>query len=306
MAATSSSPEARTWTVLALLKEATDFLTRKEVSRSPRLDAELLLADTLGLDRVGLYTSFERLVKDQERTAFRELIRRRLAYEPVAYIRGKREFWGFEFEVTPDVLIPRPETEMLVEEALKIVRSEGSGVTLLDLCTGSGCIAVALAKGLPKDLPKGLKDARVYATDLSEAALEVAGRNAAKHGVADRVSLMHGDMWGALAGLNLEGAMDIIVSNPPYIPAGDITALEPNVRDFEPLSALDGGIDGLDFIRRIVDGAPAFLKPGGALLMETGCNQGQAVSTLMQEKGFTQVRVLKDYCGMDRVVTGIK
>ncbi|MDH4101353.1 MAG: peptide chain release factor N(5)-glutamine methyltransferase [Nitrospirota bacterium] len=298
MASTASADE-KTWTVIDLLKEATDFLTKKEVSRSPRLDVELLLADTLGLNRVGLYTNFEKKVTEQERTVFRELFKRRLNAEPVAYIRGKREFWGLEMEVSPAVLIPRPETEVLVEEAIKTVGGKSdSALTILDLCTGSGCVAVALAKDL--------SEAKVWATDISAEALDVARRNAARHGVDSRVSFCAGDLWDAVSDQELEGAVDMIVANPPYIPNTDIDGLERNVKDFEPLSALDGGNEGLDIIRRIIAEAPRFLKPSGALLMEIGYNQGVAVSALMEEKGFTEVRVLKDYCGLDRVVIGLR
>ncbi|MBM2838015.1 MAG: N5-glutamine S-adenosyl-L-methionine-dependent methyltransferase, partial [Deltaproteobacteria bacterium] len=249
-----------TWTVLKIIQWTTEYLKGKGID-NPRLDSEVLLAHLLKLDRVGLYLNFDRPLSKDELSSFREIVKRRGSREPLQYITGHQEFWSLDFKVTPDALIPRPETEILVEEALKAVRGsefrvESSGPInskpktqnsklILDLCTGSGCIAISLAHEL--------KDAVVHAIDASEAALSIARENAEKNGVRDRVIFLQGDLYEALTShVSRLTSYDIIVSNPPYINNIDIPNIQPEVRDYEPRMAVDGGTEGLDFYKRIV------------------------------------------------------
>jgi release factor glutamine methyltransferase len=225
--------------------------------------------------------------------AFDELIRRRASREPVAYITGVREFYGREFHVTPAVLIPRPETELVVEEALSALpstRRASGGLFIVDVGTGSGCLAVTMALERP--------DARVLATDISAAALEVARANAQALGVADRVEFMRTSLLPPL-----DAPADMIVSNPPYIPERDRPTLQPDVREFEPVQALFGGDDGLDVIRALVQAAAGALRRGGWLVMEIGAGQGPAVRTLIEQAGALSLgHVQPDLQGIERVV----
>lgn len=303
------------WTVLKIIQWTTEYLKGKGVE-NPRLDSEVLLSNLLNLDRVGLYLNFDRPLTREELASFREMVKRRGAREPLQYITGCQEFWSLDFKVTPDVLIPRSETEMLVEEALKAVRREplavsgekpdirltahSSRLTILDLCTGSGCIAISLAKEL--------KDAVVYAIDDSEAALTIATENAKRHGVQDRVFFLHGDLYGALTShVSRPTSFALIVSNPPYIKSGDIPNIQPEVRDYEPRIAVDGGPDGLDFYRRIVAGASDYLSPEGWLMLEIGEGQASAVSEMIGKTGFFDpISAVKDLAGIERVVKAEK
>jgi release factor glutamine methyltransferase len=268
---------------------------RASGSRSPRLDAELLLATALGVERVTLLAESERVLTPIEARRFEGYVCRREAYEPIAYIRRRRAFRTLELEVTPDVLIPRPETETLVEvalEALAAAPAEHGEPFALDLGTGSGCIALALAAEDPF--------VRVTAVDVSEAAVELARHNAARLGLGDRLRILHSDLFAALPP---EERFDVIVSNPPYIPATEYEALEPNVRYYEPRLALHGGADGLDVYRRLVPDALGRLRAGGTLALEVGVGQAAAVRALFAAAaGYGAPLERADLGGVARVV----
>jgi len=276
------------WTVLKILQWTADYFASKEID-SARLDAELLLAATLDLDRVGLYVNFEQPLNAAELAAFRERVQRRAQREPVQYILGETEFWSLTFNVGPDVLVPRADTEVLVEEAL--LRIEDSS-RVFDVGTGSGAIAIALAHEKPEIL--------VTALDCSEPALAIARGNIQRHGVADRVTCLIGD----LASLPT-GPFEMIVSNPPYIPSGDWLKLMPEVRDYEPRLALDGGDDGLEAYRQLAVQSSRVLVPGGWLLVEVGIGQAAAVSALFKSAGLIEIGQRDDYAGIPRVVVGM-
>lgn len=280
------------WTIARILKTTQDYFAAKGID-SPRLDAEVLLAHVLKVGRVHLYTHHDRPLDTAERDAYRELVRRRAAREPVAYILAEREFYGRAFTVTRDVLVPRPETEHLVDAVLAWARERGlAAPRLADLGTGSGAIAVTLAAELP--------DAHVVATDLSPAALEVARGNAARLGVGERVELLHGDLLAPLAALS-ERRFDVIASNPPYVPETDRRDLQPEVRDHEPAMALFAGADGLAVIRRLVAEAGAFLGRPGLLAFEIGAGQAAAVRALCEQHGWPAVEFAADLQGHPRV-----
>ena len=256
------------WTILNLIRW-TDERFRREGLSTPRLDAEVLLAETLGVDRVGLYTHFDQPLHPEELARFKKLIQRRLQREPVAYIIGRREFWSLTFKVTPDVLIPRPETEILIAEALKVVSAPartGRNFRILEIGTGSGAISIVLAKEFPS--------ASLVATDLSAKALAIAQENASRLGVGERIQFLRGDLF---APLEKESTFELIVTNPPYIAEGDFPSLPPEVRGFEPRLALDGGKDGLAFFRRVLSIAAEFLSPGGWFLAEIGAGQEEKI-----------------------------
>lgn len=267
---------------------AEDFVARDLAS--PRLDAELLVAHALGCDRVALYLDLDRPLDGGELSAIRALVKRRREHEPVAYILGEREFVGRAFEVGPAVLIPRPDTETLVERALQLLRVDGSA-RVLDLCTGSGCIAVTLAVQRPS--------CEVDATDISKAALEVASRNAARHGVSSLVRLLQGDLWEALPGSD---EYDLIVANPPYVTESEWATLQPDVRVHEPRQALVGGSDGLRCYRALVEGLHLRLRPGGRVLLEVGQGQAGAVAALLAAAGLVEPATHVDLGGIARVV----
>lgn len=262
-----------TWALMELIQEAAKYLDAKGVS-SARLDAELLMAHTLGCTRVDLYINFDKPLSPQEVDRFRHLIKRRASREPVAYIVGKKEFWSLEFMVNPHVMVPRPDTETLVEAALKELKEFSSGPPLkaADIGTGCGAIAIALAKELG---PRVLW----IATDISSQALDTARRNASFHEVSGLIEFLEGDLFGPLG---TEARLTIIVSNPPYIPTEELEALEPEIKLHEPKIALDGGEDGLCIIRRLISEAPAVLTPGGKLLMEVGASQRAKVEELLK------------------------
>ncbi len=275
------------WTVLKILRWTTDYFAGKQID-SARLEAELLLAATLDLDRVGLYVNFERPLNADELSSFRERVRRRSLREPLQYILGETEFWSLTFSVGPAVLVPRADTEVLVEEAL--TRIEGAA-RILDVGTGSGAIAIALAHEKA--------EIQLTALDCSEPALEVASSNAQRNGVAERVSCLVGD----LAALP-PGPFEMVVSNPPYIPSKDWAELMPEVRDYEPRLALDGGDDGLQAYRQLAAQAGQVLAPGGWLLVEVGIGQAQEVSDMFEAAGMIDVSQRDDYAGIPRVVMG--
>ncbi len=273
----------------SVLREATHTLTFAGCD-TPRLDAEVLLAHVLGQDRAWLYAHPEHLPSPRQLSAYRALVSRRAKREPVAYLTGHKEFFGLDFVVTPDVLVPRPETELLVEQALGWAERVPAPLTIADVGTGSGAIAVTLAVHLPGAL--------VVATDTSPAALALARRNAARHGVAGRVHCVQGDLLAPLA-----GGFSLVVANPPYLSPADLAAAPPEVARWEPRAALDGGPDGLATIRRLLAVASDRLRPDGALLMEIGAGQGAEVLALAR-RHFPQatVEIAKDYAGLDRML----
>jgi release factor glutamine methyltransferase len=316
----------KTWTVLEIIDWSRNYLAEKGFENA-RLETELLLGHALSLPRIELYLNFERRMSESELARYKALLKRRLAGEPVQYVTGTAAFMFSEFEVNPAVLIPRPETEAVTEVALKMIgeiaagagargaagqatrppdaepapAEEGSppevGVRVADVGTGSGVIAVTIAQKRPT--------ATVYATDSSSEALEVARRNAERAGVGERVTFLEGPLFEPLREAGLEGRLSMIVSNPPYIPSGEIDGLEIEVRDFEPRTALDGGPDGLDYLRKIAEDGPAFLGPRGAIVLEVGDGQAKAVGEMLEES-LTGVAVLRDYAGRDRIVAGRK
>ena len=282
------------WTIKALLAWTTDFLAKKGIE-SPRADAQILLGHVLGYDKTYLTVNFAEQPAEADRNRFKELIQRRVAGWPVAYLVGHRGFYTLDFEVTPAVLVPRPDTETLVLEALTWLKPV-RGPAVLDLGTGSGCIAVTIAHEK--------KDARVTATDVSPDALEVARRNATRHGVADRVTFLHGDLF---APLPAGSAFDLVASNPPYIAHHEFAGLQREVRDHEPRGALDGGADGLAYYRRIAAGVGPVLKPGGRLLLEIGSTQDADVRAILAAQPELEVGpTLKDMAGHPRVVSAKK
>ena len=263
---------------------------------NPRLDAEVLLAYCLNMSREQLIVTGDSTIAPAAARRFDTLIERRLQREPVAYITGKQEFWSLDFAVTRDVLVPRSDTERLVEVALlcaaKIAASKPPH--LADLCTGSGAVAISLARELPL--------AQIYATDISPAALAIARRNAEAYQVAARMQFFIGDLFGAL-GASSSPRFDLIACNPPYVRRHEIATLEPEVSRWEPSMALDGGIDGLDFYRRIVTAAPQYLTQSGVLALEIGADMGGAISAMCADRGsFQQVKVFQDYAARDRVI----
>ncbi len=279
------------WTVGNLLKRAADIL-RERGSRSPRLDAELLLVYSLNLkNRVELYTNFDRPLTDEEVENYRQLIIRRAKGEPVAYITGRKEFYGFEFYVERGVLIPRPETELLVETVYDFLRGK-EGLTVVDVGTGTGCIALTLCK-----LTDGKH--RFYGIDISKKALSVAEFNRERLGCRG-VSFLKGDLLSPV-----DFPVDVVVSNPPYVPVGD-NRLDKEVLKFEPAVALFGGETGLEVIEKLVVQSSEKLKPGGLLALEVGEGQSGEVKSLLESSGFHSVKVLKDLSGIERVVTGVK
>ncbi|MBN1516305.1 peptide chain release factor N(5)-glutamine methyltransferase [Candidatus Sumerlaeota bacterium] len=261
-------------TIGEALRKSAEFLARKEVD-SPRLDAELLLAHALDVDRLRLYLDFDKPLTAEEEGRYRELITRRGKHEPVAQLCGRREFMGLEFCVTPAVLTPRPETEHLVEKALEILRdapvNAGETLEIFDVGAGSGAIAIALVRLAERPV-------RVTASDISAAALEVARANAERLNVSTAVEWIEADLFGERM-----GPFDLIVSNPPYIRAQDRESLDADVRDYEPPEALFAGRDGLNVIRRLLAESPQRMKPGAALLIEIGQGQADAVRTLVEE-----------------------
>jgi release factor glutamine methyltransferase len=280
-------------TALAYLELAAKFFAGRGIP-SARLDAELLLAEVLATDRVGVYLRFDRPLGRPEVDAYRALIKRRGDGEPVAHLTGRREFWSRSLVVSPDVLVPRPETELVVERALAAIDAPDRAWRILDLGTGSGAIAIALASERP--------NAAITAVDVSPAAAAVAERNAAAHGVGARVRILVSDWTAALAP---EERFNLVVSNPPYIPSADLATLSAEVRR-EPALALDGGADGLRAYRRIVEEAARVLEPDGTLVCEVGAGQAAAVADLFAAAGFGDVGRFADLAGIERVIAGTR
>jgi release factor glutamine methyltransferase len=285
-----------TWTVRRLLEWTAPFFTRKGVD-SPRLSAELLLAHVLSIPRIKLYTDYERPLDAKQLSAYRDLVRRASEEEPVAYLTGRAHFFNLEFEVSRDVLIPRPDTETLVENVIQLLRKEPGfeNPRILDLCTGSGCIAAAIAHNV--------KDATVTATDISAAAVAMAKKNVERLGLSGRVTIEQGDLFAPLQSLVDRQPFHLIVANPPYIPTAQIPQLDRSVREYEPLAALDGGLDGLAIHRRIFADAPAHLLPGGRMYLEIAFDQADLARQVAGEHAdFSEIRILKDQAGNDRVL----
>lgn len=262
---------------------------------TPRLDAELLLRHTMKRDRAWLLAHIHDALDNELLGIFKQVVERRAKREPLQYITGTQEFWGLEFAVTPHVLIPRPETELVIETVMGSMQDRGQPCTIVDLCTGSGCIAVILARELPA--------AAIIAIDKSSKALEVARENARSHGVADRIWFIEGDLTAPLEGLDIDGQVDIIVSNPPYIRSGDAASLQPEVRDYEPALALFAGQEGTEVHQRIINVATRYLKNRGLLVMEMGIGQMETLVDNLKENGqYGSFEILKDLAGIDRVI----
>lgn len=276
-------------TVRDLLDQASKCLAESGVD-TPRLNAEVLLAHATESSRTVLIAHPEVVPTEDQTALFRQWIELRAKRMPLAYIIGSRGFYGLEFEVKPGVLVPRPETETLVDTTIRLIGDEPC--VIADLGVGSGAIAVSLAVTLP--------EAHLYCTDTSREALEIARRNAEKNGVGDRVHLREGNLLEPLDGLSF----DAIVSNPPYIRSREIDLLQPEIALYEPRAALDGGRDGLDYFRRIVPESPGYLKLDGFLLVEVGMTQSEEVCALFRENGYLDVEVMNDYAGIERVIVG--
>jgi release factor glutamine methyltransferase len=280
----------QTWTIGRLLEWTTNFLRQKS-SESPRLDSEVLLAHALGCKRIDLYARHSEEAPETARQRFRELVRQRIEGCPVAYLVGKKEFFSLEFSVNRSVLIPRPDTECLVLECLRLSKDKAEPA-ILDIGTGSGCIAVAVAKHH--------KTSQVTATDISPEALAVATSNAEKHGVSERIRFLQGDLF---APLGPDERFDFILSNPPYIPHEEIARLAPGVRDYEPHAALDGGNDGFAVFDRLVAEAQTHLKLGGYLIVEIGSPQEEkAREHIARYEGYELGKTIYDGSGHPRVL----
>jgi release factor glutamine methyltransferase len=284
---------ARSWKLLEILEETTRFFSDREVPDA-RLQAELLLADVLGLKRLDLYLQFDRPLHVEEVDRYRDFVRQRLRRVPLQYIIGTAAFRHLELSVTPEVLIPRPETEILVDIALEKI-ADLSAPRCLDMCCGSGAIALSLA--YENTL------AQVVGSDVSETALAVAARNAELCGLANRVEWLSGDLFGSVT----ERLFELIACNPPYVRHADIASLQPEVQQFEPHLALDGGEDGLDFYRRIAQDSASFLSTGGYLLLEVGDGQAEQVAQLLQDAAlYSGVDVQADLNDIPRIVIAQK
>jgi len=285
-------------TLRGALIEAAELLRGAGIE-SAHLDAEVLLCHVLRIEQAEFYLGVDSAIRIEDERRVRELLLRRVKREPLAYITGRKEFWSLDFAVTPDVLIPRPDTELLVE--LTLERAQWypcqSSLRILDVGTGSGAIAISLAKELP--------EAQIWAVDVSAAALKIARVNSARHGVASRIRFLQGDLFEPVS--EPEKSFDVIVSNPPYIRSGELSELAPEIRDWEPTIALDGGPDGLATYRRIVDKASRYLVPGGHVLLEIGDETDKAVAELAARAGdYGTASVHQDYAGKDRVIAATR
>jgi len=276
------------WRVMELINWTTDYFKKNDID-SARLDAELLLGHVLNKNRLQLYMEFDQIVTTEYLTQYREFIKKRVEHVPVAYLTNHKEFMSLSFYVDENVLIPRPETEILVETVLKLSSDD---CTVLDLGTGSGAIVVTLAKQR--------SNWEFIASDISTEALAVAGKNAQQHEVEDRITFSQGDLFKVFQDASMK--FDCIVSNPPYIPSGDISSLMPEVRDYEPRVAIDGGSTGLDVIERMLAEAAKFLAENGQLVFEFGYQQSDAVRNLIQSNPqYTGYEIIKDYADIERV-----
>lgn len=284
-------------TIAEAIQKAAARLSAHKIDHA-RLDAEVLLGHALGRDRAWLLVHMQDPLDEQGRLAYESSIDRRSVREPLQYITGRQEFWGLQFIVTPDVLIPRPETEFVVEAAVRAGKASETPV-FVDLCTGSGCIAISIAREQPR--------ARVFATDRSGAALEIARRNAQQNGVAERIQFLEGDLFMPLGGADLIGRIDVLTANPPYIRIDELPDLQPEVRDFEPEIALLAGRSGTEIAERIIHAAPTYLRNGGLLIMEMGLGQAESLRKCIEHTdGYHPIEILKDLAGIERVIVAVK
>ncbi len=281
---------SKKWTILEVLRWTTNYFKEKDIPHA-RVEAEVVLAHALGLRRIDLYLMYDKPLSREELATCRKFIKRRANREPSQYITGHREFWSLDFEVNPDVLIPRPETEILVEKAINCIR-ERSYRSMIDIGTGSGIIAVSIAHEID--------EIDIVATDISPGALFVARKNARKHNVLHKIRFAAMDLFQAIKKAEL---FDVIVSNPPYVATEDYNRLEPEIRVYEPPIALIGGKDGLDVVKNIIrDGLPR-LKPGGMMFIEIGYGQADKIRTFTENfKELKSINIVKDYSGINRVV----
>ncbi len=283
------------WTIKKLLDWTTDYFKKYGIEW-PHLEAEILLSHSLKIPRIQLYVQFERVLNEDELAEYKKLILRRSKREPIAYITGHQPFMSLDLEVNPSVLVPRPETEKLVEVAIESAK-DLPFPHIADIGTGSGAIAVALAKYLPK--------AKLIGTDTSKGAIEIAKRNAEKHGVSDRCQFIEGDLFEPLA--EYKDRFDMIVSNPPYIKTSEIDTLQPEISKFEPRGALDGGEDGLKYYKQIIGRADEYLKQSGLLIIELGAGQLREVQEIISSSAkYAGTSVKKDLSGLDRVLVAEK
>lgn len=260
-----------------------------------RRSAGFLLGHVMGVDRAHLLTRSEEQISDADYASYLAFVERRAAGEPPQYLTGHQEFYGLDFIVSPDVLIPRPETEFLIERVTRLVKEPGKDSLIVDVGTGSGCIAVTLAVHLP--------EARLIATDASRAALDIALTNSERHGARARIEFLEGDLLSPLDERGLDGAVDVIASNPPYVNESDQAFMQREVRDWEPHQALFGGVDGLDFYRRLLEDGLKYLKPGGHLVLEIGYGQLDPVSEMAAKSSWTLVDVIQDLQQIPRTLT---
>jgi release factor glutamine methyltransferase len=276
------------------LKEAKRILSNAGI-KSPERAAEALLSHCLGIERGILYRD-DPDISAEMNAQIDALLKRRTGREPLQYILGYTEFYGLKIKVGTGVLIPRPETELLAEEAIKTIskcKMQNAKCKILDLCTGSGCIALALAKAFP--------DAQVYGTDMSADALGYAGENAELNNIKN-ITFLKGDLFKPVKDMQF----DMIISNPPYIRKDDMKLLQPEIMDWEPVAALDGGEDGLDYYRKIISGAGEYLKENGFLMLEIGMGQSDPIREMAEDEGFADIHILKDYAGIERIVKAQK
>ena len=276
------------WTISSLLNWTGNYFKRKNI-QSARLDAEVLLSHVLRQERIYLYVHFDEPMEQNELSKFREYVKKRAQHVPIAYIIGEREFMGLPFKVTKDTLIPRPDTEILVENVLNNVDKDKE-IEIVDIGTGSGAIILSLLVNLPK--------AQGKTVDISSKAIEVAKENAVNLQVNDRCEFFVGDLFAPLNG----NKFDLIVSNPPYIPQKDIATLEDDVKEYEPVSALTDGGDGLSYYRRLLSEGKAYIKENGFIALEIGIYQSEDVKQIAMDNGWKNIKIIKDYAGIDRVV----
>ena len=275
------------WTISSLLNWTVNYFKSKNI-QSARLDAEVLLSHVLRQERIYLYVHFDEPMEQNELSKFREYVKKRAQHVPIAYIIGEREFMGLPFKVTKDTLIPRPDTEILVENVLNNVDKDKE-IEIVDIGTGSGAIILSLLVNLPK--------AQGKTVDISSKAIEVAKENAVNLQVNDRCEFFVGDLFAPLNG----NKFDLIVSNPPYIPQKDIATLEDDVKEYEPVSALTDGGDGLSYYRRLLSEGKAYIKENGFIALEIGIYQSEDVKQIAMDNGWKNIKIIKDYAGIDRV-----
>lgn len=284
--------EKKQWRVIDVIEWTTEYFKKHGIS-SPRLDAELLLGYVMNKERLQLYLDFEEVVPKEHLAKYRELVKKRSQRVPVSYLINRKEFLSLDFYVDENVLIPRPETEVLVET---ILQDKSDSRRLVDVGTGSGAIAISIAKTRT--------NWEIFAVDVSPEVIEIAMQNAQKHGVEENITFLQGNLFEPI---DSSLSFDWIVSNPPYIASDKFDDLMPEIREYEPRIALDGGEDGLDLIRSLIEGAPSFLVPEGKIAIEIGFDQGNAVRSLIESNpAYTECNIIQDYSGNERVVVASK